>query len=151
MVRYADDFVILTTSEAEAEKALAEVMQWMEKHYLELHPDKTRIVNSTSNPNGFDFLGYTFKKGMRFVRKKSRVAMRDKIRLHSRRSQGERSEGSGITTVIENLNPILRGWFNYFKHVKKSELKAMDGFIRRRLRSILRKYQKKGGEPVEIF
>ena len=140
MVRYADDFVILTTSEAEAEKALAEVRQWMENHHLELHPDKTRIVNEADDPNGFDFLGYTFKKGMRFVRKKSRVAMRDKIRLHTRRSQGV-----GITTVIENLNPILRGWFNYFKHVKKSELKAMDGFIRRRLRSILRKYQKKGG------
>lgn len=140
MVRYADDFVILTTCEAEAEKALAEVRQWMEKHHLELHPDKTRIVNETDNPNGFDFLGYTFKKGMRFVRKKSRMAMRDKIRLHTRRSQGV-----GITTVIEKLNPILRGWFNYFKHVKKGELRAMDGFVRRRLRSILRKYQKKGG------
>ena len=140
MVRYADDFVILTTCEAEAEKALAEVRQWMEKHHLELHPDKTRIVNETDDPNGFDFLGYTFKKGMRFVRKKIRMAMREKIRLHTRRSQGV-----GITTVIEKLNPILRGWFNYFKHVKKSELKAMDGFVRRRLRSILRKYQKKGG------
>jgi RNA-directed DNA polymerase len=140
MVRYADDFVILTTSEAEAEKALTEVRQWMENHHLELHPDKTRIVNETDNPNGFDFLGYTFRKGMRFVRKKSRMAMRDKIRLHTRRSQGV-----GIITVIEKLNPILRGWFNYFKHVKKSELKAMDGFVRCRLRSILRKYQKKGG------
>ncbi len=88
-VRYADDFVILTTCEAEAEQALATV--------------------------------------------------RDKIRLHTRRSQGV-----GITTVIARLNPILRGWFNYFKHVKKGELKAMDGFVRRRLRSILRKYQKKG-------
>ena len=140
MVRYADDFVILTTSEAEAEKALAEVRQWMENHHLELPPDKTRIVDETDDPNGFDFLGYTFKKGMRLLRKKSRVAMRDKIRLHTQRSQGV-----GITTVIENLNPVLRGWFNYFKHVKKSELKAMDGFVRRRLRSILRKYQKKGG------
>ena len=51
MVRYADDFVILTTCEAEAEKALAEVRQWMEKHHLELHPGKTRIINSTSDPN----------------------------------------------------------------------------------------------------
>ena len=76
---------------------------------------------------------------MRLVRKKSLRAMRDKIRLHTRRSQGV-----GITTVIARLNPILRGWFNYFKHVKKGELKAMDGFVRRRLRSILRKYQKKG-------
>jgi len=139
MVRYADDFVILTTSEAEAENALTDVRQWMESHHLELHPEKTRIVNETDDPNGFDFLGYTFKKGMRFVRKKSLMAMRDKIRLHTRRSQGV-----GITTVIDRLNPILRGWFNYFKHVKKGELKAMDGFVRRRLRSILRKYQKKG-------
>lgn len=140
MVRYADDFVILTTSEAEAEQALATVKEWMASHHLELHPDKTRIVNATSDPNGFDFLGYTFKKGMRLVRKKSLTAMRDKIRLHTRRSQGV-----GITTVIDKLNPILRGWFNYFKHVKRGELKAMDGFVRRRLRSILRKYQKKGG------
>jgi len=140
MVRYADDFVILATCEAEAERALAEVRGWMESHQLELHPEKTRIVNSTSDPNGFDFLGYTFKKGMRLVRKKSLTAMRDKIRLHTRRSQGV-----GITTVIDKLNPILRGWFNYFKHVKRGELKAMDGFVRRRLRSILRKYQKKGG------
>jgi RNA-directed DNA polymerase len=139
MVRYADDFVILTTCEADAEKALAEIREWMASHQLELHPEKTRIVNETDDPNGFDFLGYTFKKGMRLVRKKSLMAMRDKIRLHTRRSQGV-----GITTVIARLNPILRGWFNYFKHVKKGELKAMDGFVRRRLRSILRKYQKKG-------
>ena len=54
--------VILTTSKAEAEKALAEVRQSMENHHLELHPDKTRIVDETDDPNGFDFLGYTFKK-----------------------------------------------------------------------------------------
>jgi RNA-directed DNA polymerase len=139
MVRYADDFIILTTSEAEAAQALAIVRGWMENHQLELHPEKTRIVNETDDPNGFDFLGYNFKKGMRLVRKKSLTAMRDKIRLHTRRSQG-----IGITTVINKLNPILRGWFNYFKHVKKNELKTMDGFVRRRLRSILRKYHKKG-------
>jgi len=139
MVRYADDFIILTTSETEAEQVLTLVREWMEKHQLELHPEKTRIVNENDDPNGFDFLGYNFKKGMRLVRKKSLNAMRDKIRLYTRRSQGV-----GITTVIEKLNPILRGWFNYFKHVKKNELRAMDGFVRRRLRSILRKYHKKG-------
>ncbi len=139
MVRYADDFVILTACEDEAEQALAIVREWMVKHHLELHPEKTRIVDEMEDPDGFDFLGYNFKKGMRLVRRKSLTAMRDKIRLYTRRSQGV-----GITTVIEKLNPILRGWFNYFKHVKKDELKAMDGFVRRRLRSILRKYNKKG-------
>jgi RNA-directed DNA polymerase len=53
MVRYADDFVILTASEADAESALAEVRGWMASHQLELYPEKTRIVNSTSDPNGF--------------------------------------------------------------------------------------------------
>lgn len=139
MVRYADDFVILAANEAEADAALTEVNQWMAHHQLELHPDKTRIVNEQDDPNGFDFLGYTFKKGVRLIRKKSLKAMRDKIRAHTLRSQGV-----GIETVIEQLKPILRGWFNYFKHVHKSELQAMDGFVRRRLRSILRKYQKKG-------
>jgi len=139
LVRYADDFIILTASEAEAEAALSEVKQWMTRHQLELHPDKTRLVNEQNDPNGFDFLGYTFKKGLRLIRKKSRKAMRDKIRAQTRRSQG-----MSIDTVIHQLNRILRGWFNYFKHAHKSELQAMDGFIRRRLRSILRKYQQKG-------
>jgi RNA-directed DNA polymerase len=47
MVRYADDFVILTSCEADAEQALSEVRQWMDKHHLELHPEKTKIVNET--------------------------------------------------------------------------------------------------------
>ena len=139
LVRYADDFIILAASEAEADAALTEVKQWMAHHQLELHPDKTRLVNEQNDPHGFDFLGYTFKKGLHLIRKKSRKAMRDKIRAQTRRSQGV-----SIDTVIHRLNPILRGWFNYFKHVHKSELQAMDGFVRRRLRSILRKYQKKG-------
>ena len=62
MVRYADDFVILTTCEAEAGRALAEVRGWMEGHQLELHPEKTRIVNSTSDPNGFDLSGLHLQK-----------------------------------------------------------------------------------------
>ena len=63
MVRYADDFVILTTSEAEAEQALATVREWMASHQLELHPDKTRIVNETDNPNGFDLSVLYLQKG----------------------------------------------------------------------------------------
>ncbi|MGH8475653.1 MAG: reverse transcriptase domain-containing protein [Methylococcales bacterium] len=106
----ADDCVILTTSEADAESALALVKEWMNSHELELHPEKTRIVKATDDPNGFDFLGYTFRKGMRLVRKKSLMAMRDKIRLHTRRSPGvripaplsigsTRSYGAGLTTL----------------------------------------------------
>jgi RNA-directed DNA polymerase len=63
MVRYADDFVILTTCEADAENALAEVKEWMASHQLELHPDKTRIVNETDDPNGFDLSVLHLQKG----------------------------------------------------------------------------------------
>ncbi len=68
------------------------------------------------------FSATPYKKGVRLVRKKILMSMRVKIRLHTRRSQGV-----GITTVIDRLNPILRGWFKYFKHVERDELKAMDG------------------------
>ncbi len=63
IARYADDFVILTTCEAEAEKTLAEVRKWMESQQLELHPEKARIVNETDDPNGFDLSGPHLQKG----------------------------------------------------------------------------------------
>jgi RNA-directed DNA polymerase len=59
MVRYADDFVILCRSEAEARQALERVQDWTVEAGLRLHPVKTRIVDATQR-GGFDFLGYHF-------------------------------------------------------------------------------------------
>ena len=59
MVRYADDFVILCRSRAEADQALAKVKAWVEENGLTLHPTKTKIVDARTD--GFDFLGYTFR------------------------------------------------------------------------------------------
>src|SRR5260221_139064 len=67
MVRYADDFVILCRTEAEAQTALAEVRAWVSEAGLTLHPEKTRVVDA-SVPGGFDFLGYHFESGMRETR-----------------------------------------------------------------------------------
>ena len=69
MVRYADDFVILCGSQAEAEETLKQLRGWVEEAGLTLHPTKTRIVN-TKQPGGFDFLGYHFESGYRKPRKK---------------------------------------------------------------------------------
>ena len=76
MVRYADDFVILCRTEAEALVALDMVQRWTAQAGLTLHPTKTRIVDATVR-GGFDFLGYHFERGMRWpgvrVRRNSRM------------------------------------------------------------------------------
>jgi RNA-directed DNA polymerase len=82
MVRYADDFVILCRTKDEAMDALRQAAAWVTENGLTLHPDKTRIGDSRQPGQGFDFLGYRFEAGYRFVRKKSRNAFKS---LPSRR------------------------------------------------------------------
>ncbi len=86
MTRYADDFVILCRSRAEADRALAKVKQWVEEHGLTLHPTKTKVVDS--QVEGFDFLGYTFRGGLRLPRKKSMDKLKDSIRAKTKRTNG---------------------------------------------------------------
>jgi RNA-directed DNA polymerase len=78
MVRYADDFVILCRTEAEALKALALVQGWTAQAGLTLHPTKTRIVDAAVR-GGFDFLGYHFERGMRWPRRKSEKKLRQGV------------------------------------------------------------------------
>jgi RNA-directed DNA polymerase len=132
MVRYADDFVILCRSEADAKKALAEVQSWMEKSGLRLHLTKTRVVDTTQ-PGGFDFLGYHFEGGRKWPRPKSLKKLRDHIREKTRRNNGY-----SLSVIISNVNRILVGWFGYFKHSHRTTFPYVDGWVRMRLRSILR-------------
>lgn len=138
MVRYADDFVILTRSQKEAESALKLVQEWTIEHELTLHPDKTHIGNCLKEGEGFEFLGYRFEAGTSWVRRKSIQKFRDRIR-----EETSRVCGKSIETVIQKLNPILKGWSNYFKNVTKYTLGSFDGFVRRRLRSIIQHQNKK--------
>jgi RNA-directed DNA polymerase len=140
LVRYADDFVVLCRTEEEAQAALVEVSAWVEGQGLTLHPDKTRVGNCLEAGQGFDFLGYRFEAGRRWVRKKSLKALKEKLRSKTRRTRGV-----SLKSIIEGLNPILRGWFGYFKHAHKGVFKELDGLIRRRLRALLRKREKRPG------
>ncbi|HZD46060.1 MAG TPA: group II intron maturase-specific domain-containing protein, partial [Acidobacteriaceae bacterium] len=140
MVRYADDFVILCRTEEEARSALRQVEAWVAANGLTLHPDKTRVGDSRQPGQGFDFLGYRFEAGRRFVRKKSLKALRDKVR-----GMTSRSRGDSLERIINDLNPMLRGWFGYFKHAPPALFGVIDGFVRRRLRAILRKQDKRPG------
>ena len=140
MVRYADDFVILCRTEEEARSALGEVEAWTAANGLTLSPDKTRIGDCRQWGQGFDFLGYRFEAGRRLVRKKSLKAFKAKVREKTKRTRGD-----AMARIVADLNPILRGWFEDFKHAAPSVFKDLDGFTRRRLRAILRKQEKRPG------
>lgn len=133
MVRYADDFVILCRSEAEAQDALAEVRRWVEEAGLTLHPEKTRIINA-GQPGGFDFLGYHFERGMKWPRKKSLGQLKERLRAKTLRM-----DGRSLRTIVADVNRSLRGWYGYFQHSKANTFEAVDGYVRRRLRSLLEK------------
>jgi len=134
MIRYADDFVILCRSKSEAQRALKLVGDLITERGLTLHPEKTRLVDMTIPEEGFDFLGYHFSRGMRWPREKSMRKLKDAIR-----STTKRSNGRSLAVIIEETNGTLRGWFEYFKHSRKWVFPVIDKWVRRRLRSILRK------------
>ena len=139
MVRYADDFVVLCRSQEEAQKALAQISQWIEENGLKLHPSKTRLVDA-SQKGGFDFLGYHFERGKKWPRKKSLDKLKDSVRSKTRRNNGR-----SMKAICEDLNLTLKGWFEYFKHSAPHVLEAIDGYVRGRLRSILRRRRKRKG------
>lgn len=139
MVRYADDFVILCGSEAEAQAALAEIREWVGQAGLTLHPTKTRIVDASVR-GGFDFLGYHFERGQRWPRQKSLEKFRATIR-----DKTNRLRSGSMSEIVREVNQTLKGWFGYFKHSLAAALVRQDEWTRGRLRSILRKRHKGQG------
>lgn len=140
MIRYADDLVILSRSLEGAEAALAWLQNLLTERGLTLHPVKTRIANLTEPGESFDFLGYHFERASnskrltRWPRGKSLKKLKDSIRQKTKRCNGQ-----SLEVIIANVNQTLRGWFEYFKHCHKWTFSRLDPWIRRRLRSILRK------------
>ena len=142
LVRYADDFVILCRSEAEAHAALGQVQAWVKEAGLSLHPEKTRIVNARA-PGGFDFLGYHFERGMRWPRLKSLKKLREQVR-----GKTSRLDGRSLKEIVADVNRTLRGWYGYFQHSKANTFWGVDGYVRRRLRSLLQWRRKGRGKGI---
>jgi RNA-directed DNA polymerase len=138
MTRYADDMVIQCRTPQEAESALAAVRDWVGTRGLTLHPTKTKIVDVETD--GFDFLGYHFEKRYRTPRKKSLDRFRETIRGKTRRTNG-----TSLATIIAAVNQTTRGWFEYFKHSTQGIFRELDGWIRMRLRSLLRRRKGRRG------
>jgi RNA-directed DNA polymerase len=144
MVRYADDFVVLCRTADEAAQALSLVQRWTEAAGLQLHPEKTHLVDM-QHPGGFDFLGYHFERRYRLPRKKSLRKLKDAVRQKTRRTNGY-----SLAVIIDDLNRTLRGWFEYFKHSRLTAFIPIDAWVRMRLRCILRHRLGKRGRGFRL-
>jgi RNA-directed DNA polymerase len=126
LVRYADDFVVMCKSEAQARAAQELASEVLADLGLELHPGKTRVVDLTDGREGLDFLGCHFharvsgrllERGIRryyLQRWPSQEAMK-RLRQRIKELTGRGRAGMDIRDVIAGLNPVLRGWGNYFR------------------------------------
>lgn len=147
--RYADDTVVHCRTEQEAKKLLALIDERLKGCKLELHPTKTKIVycqdkdrREEYSDTEFDFLGYTFRKQwikdrlgrlqanfIASVSKKAEQTLKDKVKA----LEIHKSTGSKIEMIAEVLNPILRGWMNYFGKFNRSAMKRVLDCVQRRL------------------
>lgn len=140
LIRYADDMVILCESQEEAERANARLKQLLTDRALTLHPTKTRVVDASQRP-GFDFLGYRFFGHYRYPRPTSMNQLREAVR-----EKTPRMNGHSLEEIIKRVNLTLRGWYEYFKQSSRRAFDAIDKWVRMRLRSILRKRNKRHGQ-----
>lgn len=136
IVRYADDFVILCRSVNQARYALKTTRQKLEKMNLALSEEKTCITDTNQ---GFVFLGHQFWKPndtlYTFPSDKSMKAYKQKVRHITRRQQPK-----NLKMVVEKLNPVIRGWGNYFKNGDgKARFRRLDEWTRMRLRAFILK------------
>lgn len=141
LVRYADDFVVVCPGRRRAEEARERMEATLELLGLQLNPDKTRLVDLTRGKEGFDFLGFHLHKVeswkwknhwylQRWPSARAMKAIRAKIRAETQR----KFVGLELSTVVERLNPVLRGWGNYFR-IGNSARKfcLIDSYVHERL------------------
>jgi RNA-directed DNA polymerase len=142
LIRYADDFVILCRTEAQARAAVKEVARILERLKLRLHPDKTRIVDLTGGTAGFDFLGFHIRRvaswryrGRRYCQRWPAPRALRAIRAKVAAVIGPRSQLSrAMTEIVAQLNPVLRGWGNYFRWGNSSrKFTQIDSYVHERL------------------
>ena len=151
LVRYADDFVVLCRGGEALEEAERRVRIIFERLGLTLHPEKTRQVELTEGKEGFDFLGCHLRKRMsgRLYGKTGRrlyylhrwpsVRSMKRVRARIRELTDRRYAGQDVRETIARLNPVLRGWGNYFRTGNASDcFNSLDTHLHRRLRRLMR-------------
>lgn len=161
MVRYADDFVVGFQDRGDAERFLRELRSRFERFGLQLHPDKTRLIEfgryaaerraerGLGKPETFDFLGFTHycgttRKGTFTIKRKS-AAKRMRAKLQEIKQQLRRRMHDAVVEVGGWLRSVVRGWFNY--HAIPGNINCLDEFhtqVQRLWRRVLRSRSQKG-------
>ena len=154
LIRYADDFVAMCRTESTAREALRRIGLVMNRLRLTLHPVKTRLVDLRCGKESLTFLGCSIRKKRSIQRNPRRYytqrwpspkAMK-KLRERVRELTSKRQSGKDVKQLIAELNPVLRGWGNYFRTGNADrEFNKMDCFVARRLR---RWQHRRGGQRV---
>ncbi len=141
LVRYCDDFVILCASRERAEQAQERAAAILDRLGLRLSPEKTRIVCLTDGTEGFDFLGFHHRmrrseklRGRWFLQKWPSARAMTSIRGKIREKTARRNAHRPLAAVVEDLNPVLRGWGAYFRYGNSSQkFAALDSYVNQRL------------------
>lgn len=163
LVRYADDFVVISRTKSECEQAEARIRVILERLGLELHPEKTRQVDLFEGKEGFDFLGCQLRKRMsgpilertgrklyflqRCPSQRSMQRIRQRVKELTPRSRCH----ADLRGVIAQLNPVLRGWGNYFRTGNAANrFLQLDAYVWKRLLHL--RLQRKGRnlQPGEV-
>jgi group II intron reverse transcriptase/maturase len=163
LVRYADDFVVMCRNARDCEEAKQRIEHVLGRLGLTLHPVKTRVVELTQGKEGFDFLGCHLHKRMsgrlwetkglrryylhRWPSGKAMNRIRERVRELTPRGRCHQD----VRDVIGALNPVLRGWGQYFRSANAArQFISVDDFVLRRLRSLRVKRQGRHLKPGEV-
>jgi group II intron reverse transcriptase/maturase len=158
LVRYADDFVVLCRSESAAKEALRRIRERMQALGLELHPEKTRLVDLRRGRQGFEFLGCMLRKRRSIQRAPSRhylqrwpsprAMRRIRQRVHEL-TDVRRIRARDVKEIIASLNPVLRGWSNYFRTGNAdARFNQVDDYVHER---IVRWLWRRGGQRSRFW
>jgi RNA-directed DNA polymerase len=162
LVRYCDDFVVMCRTAKDCERSEARIKVILERLGLKLHPEKTRRVELYDGKQGFDFLGCHLHKRLsgriweqqhkrlyflhRWPSRRSMQRVRTRVR---ELTPGSRCHAD-LRTVIADLNPVLRGWGNYFRTGNAGDqFISVDDFVVRRLRNLRRRRKGRNLKPKE--
>jgi RNA-directed DNA polymerase len=163
LVRYADDFVVISRTRSECEQAEERIRRILGRLGLELHPDKTRRVELFDGKEGFDFLGCHLHKRLSgpllektgrklyFLQRSPSQRAMQRIRQRVKELTPRSRCHADLRDVIADLNPVLRGWGNYFRTGNAAkQFNQLDTYVWRRLRSLRVKRKGRNLRPGEV-
>ena len=157
LVRYADDFVAMCRTESQAKEALRRIGLVMNRLGLKLHPEKTRMVDLRRGKESFVFLGCTIRKKrsiqrnprMHFMQRWPSPKAMKRVRERVHELTNSRHSGKDVKQIIATLNPVLRGWGNYFRTGNaERKFNQLDSYVWSRL---VRWMYRRGGQRPGRF